>query len=242
MGLKAQHFCILHFSFNLPPSLFQPRTKNEIGLLIWQTGEESTLNERMIKRAGVWIINLLFPPAAVCLLTGLGADLFINCILFLLGIIPSHIHASYITWTYFRRKRKVRKGVYPGPWRPLIYSERVQNGGASNREVAQLKRLQEEADDKSGFLGRITSRSSGRSSGGASGRSGRSRSRRRRMYDGHNTASYPASPMSPVSPISSSSMNTQRASRRSNGYQYTHQPQLRQVPSRGSSRRTRRMY
>ena len=93
----------------------------------------------MLKRSVILLVNLFFPPVGVCLLCGLGADVFLNCILFLLAIIPSHVHAFYISCTYFSRKSKVRKGIYPGKWKRMIYSERIQNGGASNREVENLK-------------------------------------------------------------------------------------------------------
>jgi uncharacterized membrane protein YqaE (UPF0057 family) len=94
----------------------------------------------VVKRGVLSCCNIFFPPLAVFLLTGAGEDLVINSILFLLAVIPSHIHGFYISSTYFNRKRKVRKGQYPGPWRPMIYSEKVQNGGATASEVRQFKR------------------------------------------------------------------------------------------------------
>lgn len=53
-------------------------------------------------------------------------------------MLPGHIHAFYITCTYFSRKRKVRKGRYPGGRKAGIYSENVWNGGASNEKVKEL--------------------------------------------------------------------------------------------------------
>ncbi|KPI34955.1 uncharacterized protein AB675_3816 [Cyphellophora attinorum] len=93
----------------------------------------------MGKRMVITVANVLFPPLAVMLITGLNTDVLINCVLFLLVVFPSHIHGLYISLTYFNRKRKVRKGIYPGDKRSGIYSEKVQNGGATRREVAKLK-------------------------------------------------------------------------------------------------------
>ncbi|KDQ16468.1 hypothetical protein BOTBODRAFT_30801 [Botryobasidium botryosum FD-172 SS1] len=44
------------------------------------------------------IIAILFPPLAVFFLTGCGADLLINILLTILGVIPGHIHAFYLIW------------------------------------------------------------------------------------------------------------------------------------------------
>jgi uncharacterized membrane protein YqaE (UPF0057 family) len=99
----------------------------------------------VVKRGVVACCNIFFPPLAVFLLTGAREDLFINSMLFLLAVLPSHVHGFYISWTYFSRKRRIRKGAYPGKRRPMIYSEKVQNGGASSSEVRSLKqdRLEE---------------------------------------------------------------------------------------------------
>jgi len=94
----------------------------------------------VLKRATVATCNILFPPIAVWMLCGAGEDLLINSVLFLLAVIPSHIHGFYLSWTYFNRKRKIRKGEYPGGWRPMIYSSKVQNGGASSKEIRQFKK------------------------------------------------------------------------------------------------------
>lgn len=53
-------------------------------------------------------INIIFPPLAVMMITGLGLDTAVNCLLFLLAVIPSHVHGFYISWVYFWRRRKVR--------------------------------------------------------------------------------------------------------------------------------------
>lgn len=100
----------------------------------------------VVKRLTITLVNIFFPPLAVLLVCGPEADLIINCLLFLAAVLPSHVHAFYISCTYFNRKRKVRKQVYPGNWRWGIYSEKVQNGGASQREIARLKRAR--ADGK----------------------------------------------------------------------------------------------
>jgi hypothetical protein len=85
------------------------------------------------------------------LVAGPGMDCILNAIFFIAGIIPGHIHGFYITCTYFHRKRKVKKGRYPGGRKTFIFSEQVWNGGASNQhvkelQVAQKSREQEEED------------------------------------------------------------------------------------------------
>ena len=54
------------------------------------------------------VLNLLFPPFAVMILCGAASwDTILNCCLFLLAILPSHIHGFYLTCTYFHRRKKV---------------------------------------------------------------------------------------------------------------------------------------
>jgi len=72
------------------------------------------------------------------LVAGPGMDAIINTLLFIAGVIPGHIHAFYITFTYFYRKRKVRKGRYPGGRKAGIWSQRVWNGDASSEHVREL--------------------------------------------------------------------------------------------------------
>ncbi|KAI1848697.1 hypothetical protein JX265_005676 [Neoarthrinium moseri] len=98
----------------------------------------------MFKRLVILFFNLLFPPLAVLLLCGFGADFAMNCFLFVLAIIPSHIHGMYISFVYFHRKNKVRKGRLPGRRRGLIYSEKVQNGGATQGQLNDLKVLEQD--------------------------------------------------------------------------------------------------
>ncbi|KAH0847807.1 hypothetical protein AYO21_04013 [Fonsecaea monophora] len=93
----------------------------------------------LFKRLVITALNILFPPLAVMLITGPNEDFLFNCVMFILAIIPSHIHGFYISLTYFNRKRKVRRGIYPGKPRHLIWSDRVNNGGASRREVERLR-------------------------------------------------------------------------------------------------------
>lgn len=52
-------------------------------------------------------LNILFPPLAVMLIAGPEHDCLINCLIFLLAVIPSHIHGFYISCVYFHRRRKV---------------------------------------------------------------------------------------------------------------------------------------
>lgn len=59
-------------------------------------------------RIAMMIINILFPPLTVMILSGFGWDLILNCLFFLAAVIPAHIHGFYISMTYFHRKSKVR--------------------------------------------------------------------------------------------------------------------------------------
>jgi uncharacterized membrane protein YqaE (UPF0057 family) len=108
------------------------------------------------------------PPISVMLVAGPGMDCILNSIFFIAGVIPGHIHGFYITCTYFHRKRKVKKGRYPGGRKTFIFSEQVWNGGASNQHVRDLlseqkRREQEEEDIR--MMKRSSKRSSGLSSG-----------------------------------------------------------------------------
>jgi uncharacterized membrane protein YqaE (UPF0057 family) len=42
------------------------------------------------------MVNIFFPPLAVMMMTGLGADTLLNSLLFLCAVIPSHVHGFYI--------------------------------------------------------------------------------------------------------------------------------------------------
>ncbi|KIW69821.1 hypothetical protein PV04_02148 [Phialophora macrospora] len=93
----------------------------------------------LFKRLTIAMLNILFPPLAVMMITGPNEDFIFNCVMFILAVIPSHIHGFYISLTYFNRKRKVRKAVYPGKPKHLIWSDKVNNGGASRREIERLR-------------------------------------------------------------------------------------------------------
>jgi hypothetical protein len=68
------------------------------------------------------------------MLTGLGHDTLVNSILFIAGVFPSHLHCWYLSCTYFHRRRKARKGKYPGGEKAMIASKSVLNGGLSSAE------------------------------------------------------------------------------------------------------------
>lgn len=84
------------------------------------------------------------PPISVMLVAGTGMDAIINTLFFIAGVLPGHIHAFYVTCTYFHRKRKVRKGRYPGGRKAGIWSQQVWNGGASNAHVRDLLKEEQE--------------------------------------------------------------------------------------------------
>jgi len=163
----------------------------------------------LAKRLVMTFFNIFFPPLAVLLICGPNEDFVFNCVMFLLAVIPSHVHGFYISLTYFNRKRKVRKGLYPGRPKSLIWSDKVNNGGASDREVAALKRQTQEGrptskmgrkatnpstprtnrveDWDDGYKeddGPITPRPLGRSNTRRSGRSQRTQTTPRRGYHG----------------------------------------------------------
>ena len=98
------------------------------------------------------------PPLAVCLITGPQTDTLVSCFLFLCGVIPSHIHGFYLSCTYFHRyddvplrstetvalntdprRKKARKGRYPGPPCTFIFDRRVWYGGLSSGEVERRR-------------------------------------------------------------------------------------------------------
>jgi uncharacterized membrane protein YqaE (UPF0057 family) len=47
-------------------------------------------------RIMLMMVNIFFPPLAVMMMTGLGPDTFLNSLLFLCAVIPSHVHGFYI--------------------------------------------------------------------------------------------------------------------------------------------------
>ncbi|TKA78090.1 hypothetical protein B0A55_03279 [Friedmanniomyces simplex] len=102
----------------------------------------------LIYRAWITVINIFFPPLAVAMLCGWQWDCMLNCFLFLLAVIPSHVHGFYISCTYFHRRNKVKKGRWPGGPKSLIHSSNVINGGASNAEAARLWRKENGVEEK----------------------------------------------------------------------------------------------
>ncbi|RMY10463.1 hypothetical protein D0867_07603 [Hortaea werneckii] len=104
-------------------------------------------------RFWVILVNLILPPLAVALLAGVDVDFLINCTLFLLAVIPSHIHGFYISMVYFHRRKKVRKGQYPGGSKAFIFSKSVLNGGASDAEVDRLWRKERGLETKGNLIG-----------------------------------------------------------------------------------------
>ena len=77
------------------------------------------------------LITLLCPPVGVFIVSGCGADLFVNICLTILGYLPGHIHAFYIEYVYFDRRERSRLGQLTAERAPGIYSDRVQSGGAT---------------------------------------------------------------------------------------------------------------
>ncbi|KAI8579144.1 hypothetical protein K450DRAFT_242973 [Umbelopsis ramanniana AG] len=58
------------------------------------------------------LIALLFPPAAVAMITGCGPDLCINICLTILGYLPGHVHAFWIIWRKYDAEE--RAGYHRG--------------------------------------------------------------------------------------------------------------------------------
>ena len=61
----------------------------------------------LIYRLSIMCVNIIFPPLAVAIIAGPEYDCLMNCFLFLLAVIPAHIHGFYLSCTYFHRRRKV---------------------------------------------------------------------------------------------------------------------------------------
>ncbi|GAA94547.1 uncharacterized protein L969DRAFT_43880 [Mixia osmundae IAM 14324] len=68
----------------------------------------------MVKSSDILLILLaiLFPPAAVAVLTGCSCDVLINVLLTLLGYIPGHIHAFYIIFKHMKAEESYGHGGY----------------------------------------------------------------------------------------------------------------------------------
>ncbi|KUJ16373.1 uncharacterized protein LY89DRAFT_782637 [Mollisia scopiformis] len=127
----------------------------------------------MLERMMIFLINIFLPPLSVMILAGVGPDCLINTLLFICGVIPAHIHGFYISCTYYSRKRKVRKGRFPGGRKSFIYSQQVINGGASDERVRELWKAKCRAEEggngrkKSGGREERTRSGRGSDSGGS---------------------------------------------------------------------------
>lgn len=110
------HVCAGSRHYISSPSPLVPTTATVLAISrreSQQSRQFKTITMRGLRdRIILTIVNLLFPPAAVYALCGIGLDLALNCVFFILAVIPSHIHGFYITCTYFHRRRKVRKAVF----------------------------------------------------------------------------------------------------------------------------------
>ncbi|CAO3637667.1 unnamed protein product [Cunninghamella blakesleeana] len=58
----------------------------------------------------LFVIAFFFPPLAVLIKRGCGADFFINVLLSLLGAIPGIIHAFYIVHKYNEGVEDIERG------------------------------------------------------------------------------------------------------------------------------------
>jgi len=75
------------------------------------------------------IVTILFPPLGVFFVAGCGADLLINVCLTILGYFPGHIHAFYLEYVYYDRKKSARQGSIATGRAPGIFSDKVQGVG-----------------------------------------------------------------------------------------------------------------
>ncbi|KAG8775993.1 hypothetical protein FRC12_001137 [Ceratobasidium sp. 428] len=58
------------------------------------------------------LVTILFPPAAVAIMSGCSCDLLINIALTILGYIPGHIHAFYLIWRRMEAEEKYGAGGF----------------------------------------------------------------------------------------------------------------------------------
>lgn len=75
------------------------------------------------------LVTILFPPVGVFMISGCGADLFVNICLTILGFVPGHVHAFYLEFVYFDRREKGRLGQLSSRPAPGVYSDNIQTGG-----------------------------------------------------------------------------------------------------------------
>ncbi|AEO56431.1 hypothetical protein MYCTH_2125404 [Thermothelomyces thermophilus ATCC 42464] len=79
----------------------------------------------------VAILCIFFPPLAVLIMAGCGADLFINIILTIWLWFPGVIHAFYLLFVYYDRREKYKKGTPVVQRAPFVYSDKIQSGGST---------------------------------------------------------------------------------------------------------------
>ncbi|KAL1974818.1 hypothetical protein VTN31DRAFT_5022 [Thermomyces dupontii] len=77
------------------------------------------------------IVTLLFPPAGILLISGCSVDFLINVLMTMLGYIPGYIHAFYLEYVYYERRRESR--LLQRRRAPGVYSDRIQCGGRSRK-------------------------------------------------------------------------------------------------------------
>ncbi|CAE6435043.1 unnamed protein product [Rhizoctonia solani] len=69
------------------------------------------------------LVTILFPPAAVAIMSGCSCDLLINLCLTILGYIPGHIHAFYLIWRRMEAEERYGAGGFQyvgnGHYEPL---------------------------------------------------------------------------------------------------------------------------
>ncbi|USW53742.1 Putative proteolipid membrane potential modulator [Septoria linicola] len=97
------------------------------------------MKEQTKFRIYVNILGIFLPPVAVYLLYGFGPDFLLNCALTIMGFIPGSIHQMCLDISYWNRRKKVRRGMYPGDRREWIFSKDAQNGGIGDEEVEKLR-------------------------------------------------------------------------------------------------------
>ncbi|CAE6476856.1 unnamed protein product [Rhizoctonia solani] len=86
------------------------------------------------------LVTILFPPAAVAIMSGCSCDLLINLCLTILGYIPGHIHAFYLIWRRMEAEERYGAGGFQyvgnGHYEPLYVATHQQpqqpNYGSTN--------------------------------------------------------------------------------------------------------------
>ncbi|CAE7214392.1 unnamed protein product [Rhizoctonia solani] len=77
------------------------------------------------------LVTILFPPAAVAIMSGCSCDLLINLCLTILGYIPGHIHAFYLIWRRMEAEERYGAGGFQyvgnGHYEPLYVATHQQS-------------------------------------------------------------------------------------------------------------------